>query len=77
LKGNTFSISQVYLKKKTRIEAFVMIMVLCLMIYSIVQRVTELNTENEGNIESEMMNLEDVNWKILSLMGEKCKNIYL
>jgi len=112
LKGNTFRISQVYLKKKTRIEALVMIMVLCLMIYSIAewklrtrleeenetvpdqkrkptktptmrwifflfQGVTELNTQNEGDIVSEIMNMEDVHWKILSLMGEKCKNIYL
>jgi transposase len=112
LKCNTFSISQVYLKKKSRIEALVMIMVLCLMIYSIAewklrtrleeenetvpdqkrkptktptmrwifflfQGVTELNTQNQGKIESEIVNIEDINWKILSLMGEKCKNIYL
>jgi hypothetical protein len=41
------------------------------------QGVTELNTQNEGDIVSEIMNMEDVHWKILSLMGEKCKNIYL
>jgi transposase len=112
LKDNTFCVSQVYLKKKTRIEALMMIMVLCLMIYSIAewklrtrleeenetvpdqkrkptknptmrwifflfQGVTELKTKNKGKIKSEILNMEDVNWKILSLMGEKCKNIYL
>ena len=112
LKDKTFSVSNVYLKKKTRIEALMMIMVLCLMIYSIAewklrtrleeenetvpdqkkkptktptmrwifflfQGVTELYTKNKGKIRSEILNMEDVNWKILSLMGEKCKNIYL
>ena len=112
LKDNTFCVSQVYLIKKTRIEALMMIMVLCLMIYSIAewklrtrleeenetvpdqkrkptknptmrwifflfQGVTELKTKNKGKIKSEILNMEDVNWKILSLMGEKCKNIYL
>ena len=49
LKGNTFIISQVYLKKKTRIEALVMIMVLCLMIYFIAEWKlrTRLEEENE------------------------------
>ena len=112
LKDKTFSVSNVYLKKKTRIEALMMIMVLCLMIYSIAewklrtrleeenetvpdqkkkptktptmrwifflfQGVTELYTKNKGKIRSEILNMEDVNWQILSLMGEKCKNIYL
>lgn len=112
LKSNTFSVSKVYLKKKSRIEALVMIMVLCLMIYSIAewklrtkleeedetvpdqkgkptkrptmrwiffkfQGITELITEKKGEIESEILNMEDVNWNILNLMGEKCENIYL
>jgi hypothetical protein len=46
-------------------------------IFFLFQGVTELNTQNEGDIVSEIMNVEDVHWKILSLMGEKCKNIYL
>lgn len=112
LKSNTFSVSKVYLKKKTRIEALVMIMVLCLLIYSIAewklrtkleeenetvpdqkgkptktptmrwifflfQGVTELITQEEEEIESEILNMEEINWKVLSLMGEKCENIYL
>jgi transposase len=112
LKGNTFCVSKVYLKKKTRIEALMMVMVLCLLIYSIAewkirtrleeenetvpdqkrkptktptmrwifflfQGITELNTSNKGKIRSEILNMKDIHWKILSLMGEKCKNIYL
>jgi transposase len=112
LKSNTFSVSKVYLKKKSRIEALTMIMVLCLMIYSIAewklrlkleeenetvpdqkgkptkrptmrwiffkfQGVTELSTQNEGEIDSEVLNMEEVNWKILSLMGGEYENIYL
>ena len=41
------------------------------------QGITELNTHNEGEIESEILNMEDIHWKILSLMGEKYENIYL
>jgi len=37
LKSNIFIVSKVYLKKKKRIEALVMIMVLCLLIYSIAE----------------------------------------
>jgi len=112
LKDNTFSVSQVYLKKKTRIEALMMIMVLCLLIYSIAewklrsrleeenetvpdqkrkptktptmrwifflfQGITELNTKNKRKKRSEILNMKDIHWKILSLMGENCKNIYL
>jgi transposase len=112
LKGDTFSVSKVYLKKKSRIEALTMIMVLCLMIYSIAewklrlkleeenetvpdqkgkptkrptmrwiffkfQGITELSTQNEGEIESEVLNMEEVHWKILSLMGEQYENAYL
>ena len=47
LKGNTFIISQVYLKKKTRIEALVMIMVLCLMIYFIAEWKLRTRLEEE------------------------------
>jgi len=112
LKNKTFSVSQVYLKKKTRIEALMMIMVLCLLIYSIAewklrsrleeenetvpdqkrkptktptmrwifflfQGITELNTKNKRKKRSEILNMKDIHWKILGLMGEKCKNIYL
>lgn len=49
LKSDTFSISKVYLKSKSRIEALTMIMVLCLMIYSIAEWKlrTKLEEENE------------------------------
>ena len=49
LKSDTFSISKVYLKNKKRIEALTMIMVLCLMIYSIAEWKlrTKLEEENE------------------------------
>jgi transposase len=49
LKSDTFSISKVYLKNKSRIEALTMIMVLCLMIYSIAEWKlrTKLEEENE------------------------------
>ena len=112
LKDDTFSVSKVYLKNKARIEALTMIMVLCLMFYSIAewklrtkleeenetvpdqkgkptkkptmawiffnfQGITELFTQKEGKIESEVLNMEEVNWKILSLMGEEYENIYL
>ncbi|KKH27273.1 IS1634 family transposase [Methanosarcina mazei] len=112
LKSDTFSISKVYLKNKSRIEALTMIMVLCLMIYSIAewklrrkleeenetipdqkgkptkrptmrwiffnfQGITELRIQKQGEIESEILNMEDLHWKILSLMGEKYENIYL
>jgi transposase len=112
LKSDTFSVSKVYLKNKARIEALTMIMVLCLMIYSIAewklrtkleeenetvpdqkgkptkrptmrwiffnfQGITELSTQKEGKIESEVLNMEEVHWKILSIMGEQYENIYL
>jgi transposase len=112
LKSDTFSVSKVYLKKKSRIEALTMIMVLCLMIYSIAewklrlrleeenetvpdqkgkptkrptmrwiffkfQGITELSIQNEGENVSEVLNMEEVNWKILGLMGEQYENIYL
>ena len=112
LKSDTFSISKVYLKNKSRIEALTMIMVLCLMIYSIAewklrtkleeenetvpdqkgkptkrptmrwiffkfQGITELITQKKGKTKSEILNMEEIHWKILSLMGEKYENIYL
>jgi hypothetical protein len=46
-------------------------------IFFLFQGVTELKTKNKGKMKSEILNMEDVNWKILSLMEEKCKNIYL
>jgi transposase len=112
LKSDTFSVSKVYLKNKSRIEALTMIMVLCLMIYSIAewklrlkleeesemipdqkgkptkrptmrwiffkfQGITELITQKKGKTKSEILNMEEIHWKILSLMGEKYENIYL
>jgi len=41
------------------------------------QGITELSTKNEEEIESEILNMEEVNWKILSLMGNEYENIYL
>jgi transposase len=40
-------------------------------------RITELISQKKGEIESEILNMEEVHWKILSLMGEKYENIYL
>jgi len=112
LKSDTFSVSKVYLNNKSRIEALTMIMVLCLMIYSIAewklrtkleeenetvpdqkgkptkrptmrwifftfQGITELITQKKGKTKSEILNMEEIHWKILSLMGEKYENIYL
>ena len=37
LKDKSFRVSEVYLKKKSRIQALAMIMVLCLFIYSMVE----------------------------------------
>ncbi len=31
----------------------------------------------EREIESEVLNMEEVHWKILNLMGEEYENIYL
>jgi hypothetical protein len=41
------------------------------------QGITELSTQNKGETESEVLNLEEVNWKILSFMGDEYENIYL
>jgi transposase len=112
LKSDTFSVSKVYLKNKSRIEALTMIMVLCLMIYSIAewklrtklekeietvpdqkgkqtkrptmrwiffkfQGITELIIQKKRKVKSEILNMEEIHWKILSLMGEKYENIYI
>ncbi|AKB52086.1 Mobile element protein [Methanosarcina barkeri str. Wiesmoor] len=112
LKSDTFSVSKVYLKNKSRIEALTMVMVLCLMIYSIAewklrtkleeknetvpdqkgkptkrptmrwiffkfQGITELITQKKGKTKSEILNMEEIHWKILSLMGGEYENIYL
>jgi hypothetical protein len=34
------------------------------------QGITELNTKKEGKIEYQALNLKEVHWKILNLMGE-------
>jgi hypothetical protein len=41
------------------------------------QGITELITQKEEDIESEVLNMEEVNWKILSIIGEQYENIYL
>jgi len=112
LKSDTFSVSKIYLKNEGRIQALMMVMVLCLMIYSIAewklrkklkeenesvpnqkgkptkiptmrwiffkfQGITELFTQEEGEIESEVLNMEELHWKILGLLGEEYENMYL
>jgi len=39
--------------------------------------VTELITQKKGKTKSEMLNMEEIHWKILRLMGEEYENIYL
>jgi hypothetical protein len=46
-------------------------------IFFIFQGITELSTQNEEKIESEVLNMEEVHWKILSLMGDEYENVYL
>ncbi|MDI9394468.1 MAG: IS1634 family transposase, partial [Euryarchaeota archaeon] len=46
-------------------------------IFSNFQGITELITQKKGKFKSEILNMEDIHWKILSLMGEKYENIYL
>ena len=112
LKSDTFSVSKVYLKNEGRIQALMMVMVLCLMIYSIAewklreklekenesvpdqkgkptkkptmrwiffkfQGITELFTQEEEEIETEVLNMEELHWKILGLLGEEYENMYL
>ncbi|MDI9395312.1 MAG: IS1634 family transposase, partial [Euryarchaeota archaeon] len=46
-------------------------------IFSNFQGITELITQKKGRFKSEILNMEHIHWKILSLMGEKYENIYL
>ena len=48
LKDKSFRVSEVYLKKKSRIQALAMIMVLCLFIYSMVEFRMRRNLERTG-----------------------------
>jgi len=48
LKSDTFSVSKVYLKNKSRIEALTMRMVLCLMIYAIAEWKLRIKLEEEN-----------------------------
>jgi hypothetical protein len=41
------------------------------------QGISELSKQKEGEMKSEILNMEEVHWKILSLMGGKYENIYL
>ena len=41
------------------------------------QGITELFTQEEGEIESEVLNMEELHWKILGLLGEEYENMYL
>ena len=41
------------------------------------QGITELISQNEGQMTSEILKMEEIHWKILGLMGEKYENIYL
>ena len=46
-------------------------------IFSNFQGITELTTQKEEKMESEILNMEEIHWTILSLMGEKYENISL
>jgi transposase len=46
-------------------------------IFSKFQGIAELSKQKEGEMKSEILNMEEVHWKILSLMGEKYENTYL
>jgi len=39
------------------------------------QGITELITQKESEMESEILNMEEIHWKILGLMGEKYEYI--
>ena len=43
----------------------------------LISGVTEFITPEEEEIESEILKMEEIHWKVLSLMEEKCENIYL
>ena len=56
LKDKSFHVSEVYLKKESRIEALAMIMVLCLFIYSIAQRTLRQRLEETGKFVRNQVN---------------------
>ncbi|AAM04456.1 predicted protein [Methanosarcina acetivorans C2A] len=41
------------------------------------QGITELISQNEGQMKSEILNMEEIHWMILRLMGKKYENVYL
>jgi len=43
----------------------------------LISGVTEFITPEEEEIESEILKMEEIHWKVLSLMEEKCENTYL
>jgi transposase len=56
LKDKSFHVSEVYLKKESRIEALAMIMVLCLFIYSIAQRTIRQRLKETGKFVRNQVN---------------------
>nr|QNO43503.1 hypothetical protein JNIGDINM_00001 [Methanosarcinales archaeon ANME-2c ERB4] len=56
LKDKNFHVSEVYLKKESRIEALAMIMVLCLFIYSIAQRTLRQRLKEAGKFVRNQVN---------------------
>jgi transposase len=56
LKDKSFHVSEVYLKKESRIEALAMIMVLCLFIYSIAQRTLRQRLKETGKFVRNQVN---------------------
>ena len=40
------------------------------------QGITELSTQKRGKMKSEILNIEEIHWKVLNLMGEQYVNIY-
>jgi len=43
----------------------------------LISGVTEFITPEEEEIESEILKMEEIHWKVLSFMEEKCENTYL
>jgi len=56
LKDKSFHVSEVYLKKESRIKALAMIMVLCLFIYSIAQRTLRQRLKETGKFVRNQVN---------------------
>ena len=56
LKDKSFHVSEVYLKKESRIEALAMIMVLCLFIYSIAQQTLRQRLKETGKFVRNQVN---------------------